>query len=116
MKRVLLFLAAISISLGLSTVHAQKVERITMVGGPPSGVFGIFATGIGTYLSKNVPGLDVSVTATGGSVENPRRPRMDGLELAEAIKKRDPSRPVILITAYAATVQRGANDVVSNVD
>src|SRR5574341_623466 len=73
MKRVLLFLAAISISLGLSTVHAQKVERITMGGGPPSGVFGIFATGIGTYLSKNVPNLDVSVTATGGSVENTRR-------------------------------------------
>ena len=44
-----------------------------MAGGPPTGVFGIFATGIGTYLSKNVPNLDVSVTATGGSVENPRR-------------------------------------------
>jgi TRAP transporter TAXI family solute receptor len=57
----------------VAIVDAQKVERITMVGGPPSGVFGIFATGIGTYLSKNVPGLDVSVTATGGSVENPRR-------------------------------------------
>ena len=51
----------------------QKVERITMAGGPPTGVFGIFATGIGTYLSKNVPNLDVSVAATGGSVENPRR-------------------------------------------
>jgi TRAP transporter TAXI family solute receptor len=56
-----------------SPSHAQKVERITMVGGPPAGVFGIFATGIGTYLSKNVAGLDVSVTATGGSVENTRR-------------------------------------------
>ena len=53
--------------------EAQKVERITMAGGPPTGVFGIFATGIGTYLSKNVPNLDVSVAATGGSVENPRR-------------------------------------------
>jgi TRAP transporter TAXI family solute receptor len=56
-----------------SPADAQKVERITMAGGPPTGVFGIFATGIGTYLSKNVPGLDVSVAATGGSVENPRR-------------------------------------------
>jgi TRAP transporter TAXI family solute receptor len=44
-----------------------------MAGGPPAGVFGIFATGIGTYLSKNVPNLDVSVAATGGSVENTRR-------------------------------------------
>ncbi len=56
-----------------AAAEAQKVERITFVGGPPAGVFGIFATGIGTYLSKNVPGLDVSVTATGGSVENIRR-------------------------------------------
>jgi TRAP transporter TAXI family solute receptor len=73
MKRIFLFLAAIWISLGLSAVHAQTVERITMGGGPPAGVFGIFATGISTYLSKNVPNLDVSVAATGGSVENTRR-------------------------------------------
>src|SRR5512145_196360 len=73
MKKVFLFLAAIWLSLGLSAVHAQKVERITTGGGPPAGVFGIFATGIGTYLSKNVPNLDVSITATGGSVENIRR-------------------------------------------
>ena len=73
MKKVALFVIAILLCLGLALAHAQKVERITVVGGPPSGVFGIFATGIGTYLSKYVPGLDVSVTATGGSVENPRR-------------------------------------------
>jgi TRAP transporter TAXI family solute receptor len=73
MKRTVFVLATACIWLAVSNVYAQKVERITMVGGPPSGVFGIFATGIGTYLSKNVPGLDVSVTATGGSVENPRR-------------------------------------------
>jgi TRAP transporter TAXI family solute receptor len=73
MKKVVFFLAAVWICLAASTAYAQKVERITMAGGPPSGVFGIFATGIGTYLSKNVPGLDVSVTATGGSVENTRR-------------------------------------------
>ena len=65
---------ALLVSLGsAASVEAQKVERITIAGGPPAGVFGIFATGIGTYLSKNVPGLDVSVAATGGSVENTRR-------------------------------------------
>jgi len=65
---------ALLICLGsAASVEAQKVERITIAGGPPAGVFGIFATGIGTYLSKNVPGLDVSVAATGGSVENTRR-------------------------------------------
>ncbi len=57
----------------ISPVYGQKVDRLNFVGGPPSGVFGIFATGIGTYLSKNVPNVDVSVTATGGSVENIRR-------------------------------------------
>lgn len=52
---------------------AQQTQRITMLGGPPAGVFGIFATGIGTYLTKSVPNLDVSVAATAGSVENLRR-------------------------------------------
>lgn len=73
MKRVIFFLVMIWISLGISPAYAQKVERITMVGGPSAGVFGIFATGIGTYLSKNVPNLDVSVAATAGSTENVRR-------------------------------------------
>ena len=73
MKTILFLLAAAFLCLAGAAAHAQQVERITMAGGPPTGVFGIFATGIGTYLSKNVPNLDVSVTATGGSVENPRR-------------------------------------------
>jgi len=71
---VLALTTALLISPGaVASVEAQKVERITMAGGPPTGVFGIFATGIGTYLSKNVAGLDVSVAATAGSTENPRR-------------------------------------------
>src|ERR671924_1292812 len=73
MKTLFGFVIGFSILAAIAPAYAQKVERITMVGGPPSGVFGIFATGIGTYLSKNVSGVDVSVTATGGSVENPRR-------------------------------------------
>jgi TRAP transporter TAXI family solute receptor len=67
-----LLFVALSIA-WFSPASAQKVERLNFVGGPPSGVFGIFATGIGTYLSKSVPNLDVSITATGGSVENLRR-------------------------------------------
>jgi hypothetical protein len=73
MKTLLSLFAATFFCLAAAPAGAQKVERITMAGGPPTGVFGIFATGIGTYLSKNVPNLDVTVTATGGSVENPRR-------------------------------------------
>ena len=66
-------MAIVSYFLPFAGAQAQKVERLNFGGGPPSGVFGIFATGIGTYLSRNVPGLDVSITATGGSVENIRR-------------------------------------------
>jgi hypothetical protein len=73
MKKVALLFAAWLFGLGLATARAQNVERLTMAGGPPAGVFGIFATAIGTFLSRNVAGLDVSVAATGGSVENVRR-------------------------------------------
>ena len=73
MRKSIYGLLAVWIIASSSPAHGQKVERITMAGGPPTGVFGIFATGIGTYLSKNVPTLDVSVAATGGSVENTRR-------------------------------------------
>ena len=76
-KRSLPLLAVLMAIVGyfspFAHAQAQKVERLNFGGGPPSGVFGIFATGIGTYLSRNVPGLDVSITATGGSVENIRR-------------------------------------------
>ncbi len=82
MKRVALFVTASLICLGLSVAQAQNVERMTMAGGPPAGVFGIFATGIGTFLSKNVPNLDVSVAATGGSVENLRRINSKEAEMA----------------------------------
>lgn len=73
MRRIACLVLMLSAIAGFSPAYAQKVDRLNFVGGPPSGVFGIFATGIGTYLSKNVPNLDVSVTATGGSVENIRR-------------------------------------------
>jgi TRAP transporter TAXI family solute receptor len=73
MRKIFGLAAAVIVFSLTSPADAQKVERLNFVGGPPAGVFGIFATGIGTYLSKNVPNLDVSVTATGGSVENIRR-------------------------------------------
>lgn len=73
MKLVAVMLIATAGVAGSAVGASAQTERITMAGGPPTGVFGIFATGIGTYLSKNVPKLDVSVAATGGSVENPRR-------------------------------------------
>jgi hypothetical protein len=73
MRAAVVLLASISLVLAASPAPAQQTERVTMMGGPPAGVFGIFATGIGTYLSKAVPNLNISVAATAGSVENPRR-------------------------------------------
>jgi TRAP transporter TAXI family solute receptor len=73
MKGVAVLLAGVWLALAASPAPAQPLERVTMMGGPPAGVFGIFATGISTYLSKAVPNLNVSVAATAGSVENPRR-------------------------------------------
>jgi hypothetical protein len=73
MKAAIIVLAGVWTALLGLPAHAQQVERVTMLGGPPAGVFGIFATGIATYLSRTVPNLNVSVAATAGSVENPRR-------------------------------------------
>jgi CheY-like chemotaxis protein len=44
-----------------------------------------------------------------------RMPNMDGLELAEEIKKRSPATPVILVTAHIAAI-RAIGGRVSNVD
>lgn len=63
---------------------APSLDRVTILGGPPGGVFGIFATGIGTHLSRAVPGLDVTVAATGGSVENVRRVNAGDAEMGLA--------------------------------
>ena len=43
-------MAIVGYFLPFAGAQAQKVERLNFGGGPPSGVFGIFATGIGTYL------------------------------------------------------------------
>ena len=82
MKNTILLSMAAFIFAFISPIYGQTVERLNFVGGPPAGVFGIFATGIGTYLSRSVPNLDVSVTATGGSVENIRRINAKEAEMA----------------------------------
>lgn len=81
-------LAAVALLLAVPgtvpTRAAPRLERVTLLGGPPAGVFGIFATGIATFLSRTVPGLDVSVAATGGSVENVRRVNAGDAEMGIA--------------------------------
>lgn len=65
--------AAAALAGAVPSAAGPGLQRVTLLGGPPAGVFGIFATGIATYLGRAVPGVDISVAATGGSVENVRR-------------------------------------------
>jgi hypothetical protein len=46
MRKIIHLATAVFIFSMISPVYAQKVERLNFVGGPPWGVFGIFATGI----------------------------------------------------------------------
>jgi hypothetical protein len=63
---------------------APSKTRLTILGGPPAGVFGIFATGIATYINRAVTDVDLSVAATGGSTENVRRLQAKNAELGLA--------------------------------
>ena len=47
--------------------------RLAFSGGPEGGTFQYFSNGIASRLSKAVPGLEVSNTASAGSLENLRR-------------------------------------------
>ena len=47
--------------------------RLAFSGGPEGGTFQYFSNGIASRLSKTVPGLEVSNTASAGSLENLRR-------------------------------------------
>ena len=108
MKRLGLFVTAILLCLSLSVAQSQNVERMTMARGPPAGVFGIFATGIGTYLSKNVPNLDVSVAATGGSVENVRRVNANEAEMGVSFSSDVHEAFFGLEQVYRQTVNRSS--------
>lgn len=80
---MLLLVAVLAVPVPQALLAAPKV-RMTMLGGPPAGVFGIFATGIGTYLNRAVAEVDISVAATGGSTENVRRLHAKDAELGLA--------------------------------
>ena len=67
-----------------AALSAAPRARMTILGGPPAGVFGIFATGVATFLSRATPDVEVSVAATGGSTENVRRLQAKDAEMALA--------------------------------
>jgi len=70
---VISLVALVLVALQPPAVGAPAKTRMTILGGPPAGVFGIFATGIATYINRAVAEVDLSVAATGGSTENVRR-------------------------------------------
>lgn len=52
---------------------AATLSRLAFSGGPEGGTFQYFSNGISIRLSKAIPGLEVSNTASAGSLENLRR-------------------------------------------
>ncbi len=52
---------------------AATTSRLAFSGGPEGGTFQYFSNGISIRLSKAIPGLEVSNTASAGSLENLRR-------------------------------------------
>lgn len=52
---------------------AAKTTRMAFSGGPEGGTFQYFSNGMAIRLSKSIPGLEVSNTASAGSLENLRR-------------------------------------------
>jgi hypothetical protein len=52
---------------------AVGTNRLSFSGGPEGGTFQYFSNGIAIRLSKNIPNVEVSNTASAGSLENLRR-------------------------------------------
>jgi TRAP transporter TAXI family solute receptor len=69
-KLLSLALAACTL-LGIGTAIAK--ERLAFSGGPDGGTFQYFSNGISSRLSKNIEGVELSNTASAGSLENLRR-------------------------------------------
>jgi len=58
---------------GIIAGSAVGTDRLSFSGGPEGGTFQYFSNGIAIRLSKNIPDVEVSNTASAGSLENLRR-------------------------------------------
>ncbi len=58
---------------GPGAAPTAATARLAFSGGPEGGTFQYFSNGMAARLSRTVPGLDVSNTASAGSLENLRR-------------------------------------------
>ncbi len=72
-KRSLVFLLLLALVALTPAVAAAQKSRLAFSGGPEGGTFQYFSNGISIRLSKAIPNLEVSNTASAGSLENLRR-------------------------------------------
>lgn len=71
-RSLALLLVAALVTLTPTLASAQK-SRLSFSGGPEGGTFQYFSNGISIRLSKALPNVEVSNTASAGSLENLRR-------------------------------------------
>ncbi len=73
-KRWLAWLAIAAVTaLSAAPAGLWAKERLAFSGGPEGGTFQYFSNGISTWVSRNIPDVEVSNTASAGSLENLRR-------------------------------------------
>jgi len=71
-KRSLILLCVLAL-VAMAPADAAQKTRLGFSGGPEGGTFQYFSNGISIRLSKTIPNLEVSNTASAGSLENLRR-------------------------------------------
>lgn len=85
-RTALLALVAVAITLGLwgDQAQAQRRQFLSIGGGFVGGTFNVFASGMGDYLSRELPNLNITVEGSAGSAENIRRMQAGELEMGIA--------------------------------
>lgn len=71
--RRLIVAALVGLSVCAAPYAAAQVQRLSFSGGPDDSVPQYVGDGLSTLLSRNIEGIEVSYTASAGSVENLRR-------------------------------------------
>jgi len=71
-RRTLILVATVALIVALAPPTLAK-ERLAFSGGPEGGTFQYFSNGISIRLSKAMPDVEISNTASAGSLENLRR-------------------------------------------
>ena len=72
-KRSFILLFVLILVASTPAISAQQTKRLGFSGGPEGGTFQYFSNGISIRLSKTLPNVEVSNTASAGSLENLRR-------------------------------------------